>query len=306
MSTTAPQRAPSWIGKHRRSLLIVTLGGLLVTGWVVLRPKPAPKPQAPLRQDVTALGRLTPDGGLVNLSIPAGSVGGSEVVGRWFVGEGDPIRKGQVLARLSSWDQLEASVREARANLRATQVLLPSLEFSQARARELFRDGGISEQELGEVQSNVISKRADIESSRAALERAQTQLAAAEVLSPLDGNLIRIYSWPGMKETDEGLALIGRADRMQVWAQVFQTDVNRLRIGQPAVVTAESGGFKGSINASLASIISQVSERDLFAITGNNDVNARVVLVKLNLDPADRRRVERLSGLNVIVRFPRS
>ena len=61
-----------------------------------------------------------------------------------------------------------------------------------------------------------------------------------------------------------------------------------------------------SINASLASIISQVSERDLFAITGNNDVNARVVLVKLDLDPADRRRVERLSGLNVIVRFPRS
>jgi HlyD family secretion protein len=287
-------------------LLIVTLGGLLVAGWVVLRPKPAPKPQAPLRQDVTALGRLTPDGGLVNLSIPAGSVGGSEVVGRWFVGEGDPIRKGQVLARLSSWDQLEASVREARADLRATQVLLPSLEFSQKRARELFRDGGISEQELGEVQSNVISKRADIDSSRAALDRAQTQLAAAEVLSPLDGNLIRIYSWPGMKETDEGLALIGRADRMQVWAQVFQTDVNRLRIGQPAVVTAESGGFKGSINASLASIISQVSERDLFAITGNNDVNARVVLVKLDLDPADRRRVERLSGLNVIVRFTRS
>ncbi|MCP9816580.1 DevB secretion protein [Synechococcus sp. GreenBA-s] len=286
--------------------MIVTLGGLLVAGWVVLRPKPAPKPQAPLRQDVTALGRLTPDGGLVNLSIPAGSVGGSEVVGRWFVGEGDPIRKGQVLARLSSWDQLEASVREARADLRATQVLLPSLEFSQKRARELFRDGGISEQELGEVQSNVISKRADIDSSRAALDRAQTQLAAAEVLSPLDGNLIRIYSWPGMKETDEGLALIGRADRMQVWAQVFQTDVNRLRIGQPAVVTAESGGFKGSINASLASIISQVSERDLFAITGNNDVNARVVLVKLDLDPADRRRVERLSGLNVIVRFTRS
>lgn len=306
MSTTAPQRAPSWIGKRRRLLLIVTLGGLLVAGWVVLRPKPAPKPQAPLRQDVTALGRLTPDGGLVNLSIPAGSVGGSEVVGRWFVGEGDPIRKGQVLARLSSWDQLEASVREARADLRATQVLLPSLEFSQKRARELFRDGGISEQELGEVQSNVISKRADIDSSQAALERAQTQLAAAEVLSPLDGNLIRIYSWPGMKETDEGLALIGRADRMQVWAQVFQTDVNRLRIGQPAVVTAESGGFKGSINARLASIISQVSERDLFAITGNNDVNARVVLVKLDLDPADRRRVERLSGLNVIVRFPRS
>lgn len=108
-----------------------------------------------------------------------------------------------------------------------------------------------------------------------------------------------------MKETDQGLALLGRTDRMQVWAQIFQTDVNRLRIGETAVVTAESGGFKGSINARLASIISQVSQRDLFAISGNNDVNARVVLVKLDLDADARRKVERLSGLNVIVRFPR-
>jgi hypothetical protein len=34
-------------------------------------------------------------------------------------------------------------------------------------------------------------------------------------------------------------------------------------------------------------------------------VNARVVLVKLNLSPADRERVTRLSGLNVTVRFDR-
>ena len=92
---------------------------------------------------------------------------------------------------------------------------------------------------------------------------------------------------------------------MQAWAQIFQTDVNRIRIGQSAVVTAETGGFKEPIRATVASIISQVSERDLFAISGNNDVNARVVLVKLDLDPKERRKVERLSGLNVIVRFSR-
>lgn len=303
MSSKDPKRADSWLRKHRRSILILSLGGLIAGGWIILRPKPAPPPQAPIRQAVTALGRLTPEGGLVNLSIPAGSVGGSEVVQRWFVAEGDPIRKGQVLLRLSSWDQLQASVREAKAKLRATTSLLPSLQFSQQRARQLFREGGISEQELGEVQSNVISKQADIELDRASLEKAETQLAAAEVRSPMNGTLIRIFSWPGMKETDQGLAVIGRSNRMQVWAQVFQTDVNRLQMGQEATVTAESGGFKGTLVARLASIISQVSERDLFATSGSNDVNARVVLVKLDLEPADRARVERLSGLNVLVRF---
>ncbi len=70
-----------------------------------------------------------------------------------------------------------------------------------------------------------------------------------------------------MKETDDGLALIGRAERMQAWAQVFQTDVNRLRLGQRAEVRAETGGFKGVIPARLVSIIRQVSARDLFATT---------------------------------------
>lgn len=292
--------------KHRRLLLVLATAGLVAFGWSRFRPKPSPPPPAPLRQEVTALGRLTPEGGLVNLSVPAGSVGGSEVVQRWFVTEGAQIRKGELLARLSSWDQLQASVKEAEADLRAAQALLPSLKFSQGRARQLFSDGGISEQELGEVQANVISKQADIQTALAALNRVRSQLAAAEVRSPLDGSLIRIYSWPGMKETDDGLALIGRADRMQVWAQVFQTDVNRLRIGQAAEVRAETGGFEGTIPARLNSIIREVSARDLFATTGNNDVNARVVLVKLDLDPAYRERVKRLSGLNVLVRFPDS
>jgi HlyD family secretion protein len=52
-------------------------------------------------------------------------------------------------------------------------------------------------------------------------------------------------------------------------------------------------------------IIGNVSERDLFATNANNDVNARVVLVKLNIDPQYQPQVEQLSGMNVTVRFDR-
>ena len=305
MVASSPPKNGSLIRRTRPWLIGAAVVGAGLFGWSTLRPKPTPKPQAPLVREITGLGRLTPEGGLVNLSIPAGSIGGSEVVDRWYVGEGDGVQKDQLLARLSSWEQLQASVREAKAKLQASEALLPSLVFSQNRARELFREGGISEQDLGQLQANVVSKQAEIESARAALAKAETQLSAAEVRSPLNGAVIRIFSWPGMKETDQGLALLGRTDRMQAWAQIFQTDVNRLSIGQSALVTAETGGFNGPIKATLSSIISQVSERDLFAITGNNDVNARVVLVKLDLDPNERQKVERLSGLNVLVRFPR-
>jgi HlyD family secretion protein len=293
------------VQRHRRCLVAALIAGSAVAAWSWTRPKPAPPAKAPLVQEVTALGRLTPQGGLVTLAVPAGTAGGSEVVERWFAEEGEAIHKGQVLARLSSYGQLSASLSQAQSNLASTQALLPFLQISKNRGQVLYRDGAISEEELAKTSASIITKRADIAAAEAEVLRAKKQLSAAEIRSPLDGNLIRIYSWPGMKETDQGLALVGRTGSMQVWAQVFQSDVPRLRIGQGATVTPESGGFNGSLRASLASIIGVVSARDLFASNANNDVNARVVLVKLNLEPADRDRVSRLSGLNVTVRFDR-
>lgn len=286
--------------------LVSVLGLLAVAGllwWTVLRPKPEPKPAPLPPRQITALGRLTPSGGLVKLAVGSGTGGGNEVVERWFVSEGSPIRKGQLLARLSSWKQLQAALKQAEAELLSERSLLPYLVISKARGKELFRDGAISEEEFGKAEAGVAGKRATIMAGEAAVQRARQQLSDAEVRSPLDGTLIRIYSWPGMKETDWGLAVIGRTSAMQVWAQVFQSDVIHLQPGERALIKAESGGFKGELEARLSSVVGQVSDRDLFSINGNNNVNARVVLVKLDVDPADGARLERLAGLNVTVRF---
>jgi HlyD family secretion protein len=305
MAASGPQGITPWVQRHRRWLVAALLGGTALLGWKLTRPKPVPPAKAPLVQQVTALGRLTPQGGLVTLAVPAGTAGGSEVVERWFVDEGASIQKGQLLARLSSYGQLQASLNQAESNLASTRALLPFLEISKNRGQVLYRDGAISEEELAKTSASIITKRADINAAQAEVSRSRKQLLAAEIRSPLDGNLIRIYSWPGMKETEQGLALVGRTGEMQVWAQVFQSDIPKLRLGQGASVTPESGGFRGQLRANLASIIGVVSARDLFATNANNDVNARVVLVKLNLSPADRERVTRLSGLNVTVRFDR-
>ena len=293
---------PSGKSPKRKLALIALLTGLGVGGFHLLQPKETPQATQPLQRQVTALGRLTPEGGLVPLAIPSGS-SGSEVVEEWFVGEGDPINKGQLLARLSSYSQLSSSVTRAESSLRSTKALLPFLEISQQRGKELFRGGAISEEELAKTTASILEKRADIEASEAELSQARSELSNAEIRSPMNGRVIRIYSFPGMKATDEGIAVIGRTNRMQVWAQVFQTDVNKLKPGQGATVTAEAGGFKGELRANLNAVIGQVSDRDLFAISSNNDVNARVVLVKLDLVPQPDVNVERLSGLNVNVRF---
>jgi len=303
MAAETSQKTRSWFRDKRNWLLVgaVTAAGFL--GWNVLTPKPKPPAQVSVARRVTALGRLTPEGGLVSLSVPAGTSGGNEVVDQWFVGEGESIRKGQLLARLSSFNQLQSALAQAEASLTASRSLLPFLKISESKSQELIEEGAISEEELGKATAALLSRQADIQGGQAAVTRAKQQLEAAEIRSPIDGTLIQILSWPGMKETTDGLATIGRTDRMEVWAQVFQSDVGRLQIGQKASIKAESGGFTGSLGARLNSIVGKVSERDLFATNGNNNVNARVVLVKLSIDPSEREKVERLSGLNVNVVF---
>ena len=287
----------------RKALIIAGAVAAGAVGWNALKPKPSPPPVISQPKQVTALGRLTPEGSLVPLSVPAGSGGGNETVQRWFAKEGDRITKGQPLVRLSSYDELQSAVAQAESKLQSTGALLPFLQVSQTRGEKLYEDGAISEEELAKTTASILERRADVAAAKASVEQARSQLASAEVRSPLDGRLIRIYSWPGMKQTDEGLAVIGRTESMQVWAQVFQTDVSRLRIGQSAIVKAETGGFEGEVQATLKSIIGKVSQRDLFAVAANNDVSARVILVKLDIAPEFQPELSKLSGLNVIVRF---
>ena len=286
-----------------RVFIIAGVAAAGAIGFKFLKPQPSQPPVASQTRQVTALGRLIPEGSLTPLSIPAGTAGGNEVVDQWFVQEGDAIQKGQVLVRLSSFNELRSAVTQAEAKLVSIGALLPFLKISQNRGQKLFQDGAISEEELAKTTASILEKQADISAAKASLEQARSQLASSEVRSPIDGRIIRIYSWPGMKQTEEGLAVIGRTDSMQVWAQVFQTDINQLSIGDTATVTAETGGFEGELQATLKSIIGQVSQRDLFAIAANNDVNARVILVKLDIEPGFQKELSKLSGLNVIVRF---
>ena len=258
------------------------------------------------KRSVSALARLIPKGDLVKLSVPAGiAITGNEVVDNWFVEEGSLINKGQVLLQLSNRDELKASLQQAQADLNESKLYLPFLIKERTRAVSLSKLGASTIEQADQAISNVNVRLGMIKSSEAAVNKAKVLLDQSLIRSPLTGTIIQIYSWPGMRETDNGLALIGRTGEMEAWAQVFQADLPLIHIGQKAFIEPEDLGFKGTINGTVDSIIGEISQRDLFAINANNDVNARVGLVKVSIDKDHVKKIENLSGLNVIVRFSR-
>jgi HlyD family secretion protein len=90
---------------------------------------------------------------------------------------------------------------------------------------------------------------------------------------------------------------------MEVVAEVYETDIGRIRIGQPVTVTAENGGFSGTLTGRVSRIGGKIGKKDVLSTDPTADVDARVVEVHVELAPRDRQRVANLTNLQVMVRI---
>jgi HlyD family secretion protein len=90
---------------------------------------------------------------------------------------------------------------------------------------------------------------------------------------------------------------------MEVLLEVYESDINRVRIGQRATITSENGGFDGTLKATVNRISPQVRQREVLSTDPTRDADSRIVEVRLRLDPDDAQRVRDLTGLKVIARL---
>jgi HlyD family secretion protein len=73
---------------------------------------------------------------------------------------------------------------------------------------------------------------------------------------------------------------------MYVIAEVFESDVDRLRLGQKATITSEA--FKDALHGAVDSIGSQVAKQDIQPTDPVSFSDARVVEVKVRLDESEK------------------
>ncbi|MBI4783913.1 MAG: ABC exporter membrane fusion protein [Oscillatoriophycideae cyanobacterium NC_groundwater_1537_Pr4_S-0.65um_50_18] len=121
---------------------------------------------------VTALGRLTPRGEVIQLSAPTSSQ--ESRIDRLLLQEGDRVKAGQVVAILDSHDRLKASLAEAQeqvnvaeAQLAVTQAGAKQGEIAAQRA-EIARLGA-------ERQGDVVAQAATVDRLELELQNAQTE-----------------------------------------------------------------------------------------------------------------------------------
>lgn len=139
----------------------------------------------------------------------------------------------------------------------------------------------------------------ELENAIATTNRARTELNQAYIKAPVDGQIIKIHSRLGEKIGDNGIADFGQTAQMVAIAEIYQSEISQIQIGQPAIIT--SPAFTGKLKAKVSDIGLQVSQQNVFANQPGENMDRRVVEVKVLINPQDSQKVAGLTNLQVEV-----
>lgn len=229
---------------------------------------------------VTALGRLQPKDGIIRIAGPSRP---SVVIAKLRVEEGDRVQVGQPIAVLDTLAENEARVARTKAEL-------TNAETELGRMNELLRQGiaALSLHDAAQLKVDV---------ARAELQAAQAALDLDTVHAPVSGQVIKIHARRGERVGAEGIAELAETDRMYVVAEVYETDIGRVKVGQRA--TMRTPALDAALTGKVERIGMKVGKLDVLDTDPVARTDARVVEVEIKLD--DSARGAALSNLQVEV-----
>ena len=201
----------------------------------------------------------------------------------------------------------EAELEQRRLTLETTQAQLDEANAEKTRrietVQEQIRQAEATLDRIAEVRPvDVQTAQAQVEQAMAAVQRAETDLATAYIRAPIAGRVIDLFVQPGEVVSTDGIAAIGQTDQMQVVAEVYETDISKIREGQPATITSES--FAGQLRGVVQLIGLQVSPQEVTSGEPGENLDRKVIQVRIRLNPEDSQRVANLTNLQVLVDLP--
>ena len=279
---------------------------------------------------VSALGRIEPRGGIIRVGAPSTpeAVSGALLKNLW-VSEGDRVNVGQLLAETDATSVVQAMVEKAQAEFDLAVIaaeaaqskadeacVLASVAASEAERRtNLLARKLASREETEQAEGAALAQQAScsaaratarvanssIEVARASLRVTEAKLERTRIIAPIDGMVIDLTVEPGELIGAEGVLELGRVDQMVATAEVYETDISRVSVGQRAEIRSDA--LPGVLSGRVESIALKVHKQDEIGTDPAARKDARIIEVEVLLD--DSQAVNRLTNLQVeIIIFP--
>lgn len=185
-------------------------------------------------------------------------------------------------------ESITQQLNQAQANQKRIQEVQKE-QLKEAKATL----NSIKEVRLVDIQA----AQAQVKNVQAAVKQAQANLKLAYIKAPQDGQILKIHALPGETVSQNGIVELGQTDQMYVVAEVYETDVSKVRVGQKATIT--SSAFVGELQGNVDEIGLQIGKTDILGTDPAAARDARVVEVKISLDEASSKKVGNLTYLEV-------
>jgi len=322
---TAGVRTPRW-----PALAAVTVALLATTTSPAQAQDAAAAKAANGARGVAALGRLEPEGGIVRLSLPSTpeAISGG-VITKLHVGRGADVQAGQLLAEADTVEVLKAQLAEARAALETARrdaraavsvadeacVLADVASRQSKRQAELLNrkltSADVADQAKGAADAGAATCKARrasasvaesrIVGAEAAVARHKAELDRAYLRAPFAGRILDIHAKVGELVGVEGVLELGRVQQMYAIAEVYETDIRHVKVGQKARVNSDA--LPRPVTGTVTSIRPKVQKLDEIGTDPAARKDARIIEVEVKLD--DSTATAALSLLQVEVEIGR-
>jgi HlyD family secretion protein len=183
--------------------------------------------------------------------------------------------------------ELENAKREHQRHVtlgtNTTKSELDRLELrvdSTTRALNAARQRLASLSEIRPVDVDLA--RAELEEATRSEARARAELKTSTIPAPISGRVVKIDTWPGEAVGPEGLLELAPLEPMYAIAEVAESDIPRVKVGQRATITGD--GLKNPIQGTVERIGVKVLQNQLMRVDPANFSDARVVETWIRID----------------------
>src|SRR5258706_8287574 len=212
---------------------------------------------------------------------------------RLAVKEGERVKQGQLMLQLddtqyrAALNQSRAALASARVRLKDSESLLRVAESNYVRQRALWDQKVLSQAEWDQASSSIESARAaqstareEVSRSDAPFTAAQDNLSKTRFVAPFDGVVSALNVEQGeivitgtMNNAGTQILVVSDLSRMLVRADVDETDVVDMKLGQKAKITVDAmpdTSFVGTVveigNTAKRSIVSSAEGETNFEV----------------------------------------
>ncbi|NET48386.1 MAG: HlyD family efflux transporter periplasmic adaptor subunit [Merismopedia sp. SIO2A8] len=145
--------------------------------------------------------------------------------------------------------------------------------------------------------------KAEVQIAIAEQTRAEAALEQTRIRAPMAGQVLRLHSQPGELIGNDGMATLGQTDVMYAIAEIYESDINWIHVGQTATIASEYGGFTGELTGVVEAVGLEILNNSLYDPNPTSRSEVRIIEVTVRLDELDSERVRHLTNSQVQVKI---